>query len=136
MYATQADMEKRFPASELVSLTAKNGGTVIDAGVLNEALASATACIDAYLSGRYAVPLATVPDVLIGKCCDIARYELDPRPPEDVIKRNSNALAFLRDVQSGKASLPLPTGGEAPSKGSIHIASSGRTFTKDSLADY
>lgn len=136
MYASQADMEKRFPVSELVSLTAKNGGNGIDADVLNEALASATARIDAYLAGRYSVPLQEVPEILRGQCCDIARYELDPRPPEDVKTRFNAAIAFLRDVQAGKATLPLPGGGNLTGTAGVQVVSSGRVFTKSTLQDF
>jgi len=136
MYANQADMEKRFQSSELVSLTAKNGGTVLDAGVLVEALVSATARIDAYLASSYSVPLADVPIILRDACCDIARYDLDPRPPEDVRRRYEATISFLKDLQSGRATLALPSGEQVKPKAGIQYTSGGRTFSSDTLNDY
>jgi phage gp36-like protein len=59
-----------------VSLTDRNYTGQIDDDVLNGALVQASAEIDGYLCGRYPVPWADEPRVLVGRCCNIARYLL------------------------------------------------------------
>ncbi|SDH91923.1 DUF1320 domain-containing protein, partial [Roseospirillum parvum] len=68
-YATQADLEQRFGAQEIADLAYREEGDA-----LGPALADATALIDGYLRGRYALPLSPVPALVTALACDLARF--------------------------------------------------------------
>ncbi|WP_316154721.1 gp436 family protein [Cupriavidus sp. BIC8F] len=127
-YATQNDMTARFGSGELIELTDRAGVGVIDAAVLAGALDDASAEIDSYLAGRYAVPLAQAPRFLAGLCCDIARYRLcgsDTRLTEAINERYRNAIRFLEKVASGAVSIGPVTGGAVPAADNPVIFNSG-----------
>lgn len=101
-YATQADLEARFGIAELGELTDRVNGEVIDADVVTRALNDARAEIDGYLAGRYQLPLATVPEILVRLNCDMARYYLhDDRVTEAVRDRYTDAVRLLRSIAAG-----------------------------------
>jgi phage gp36-like protein len=117
-YATRADMVARFGDSEVIMLTDRNGTHVIDDAVLTAALAEASAEIDPYLMSRYTLPLTSVPKVLTGKCCDIARYRLggaNVTVTEEMRDRYRDAIKFLDGIAAGKLSLGLDTASQAVS---------------------
>ncbi len=110
MYATQADLDQRFGTAELVKLTdrATPGTGQIDATVIARALADAEAEVNGYLQGRYTLPLATVPAVLVRVTCDIARYYLyDDWATDQVRDRYKDSVALLKGIADGKVSLGL-----------------------------
>ena len=117
-YATQSDLAARFGEAELLQQTdltgtgAINGQAVEDATDLTRK--DASALIDGYVSARYSLPLAVVPGLLVGVCCDLARYALyiEAVPPI-VQQRRDQAIATLRDISLGK--LRLDVGGDTPS---------------------
>jgi phage gp36-like protein len=86
--------------------------------------------IDAYLSSRYTVPLPTPPAVLMRFTSDIARYGLyEDNAKDEVRQRYEDAIAFLKAIAAGKASLgpgegdaPLPTGG------GVEMVTAGKVF--------
>lgn len=140
-YAVKQDMIDRFGETELVQLTNKdnNAATSIDDPALEQALIDASAEIDGYLSGRYALPLANVPQVLKRNACDIARYHLyDDRVTEQVAKRYESTVAYLRSVGKGDISLGLDAAEQpAAAAGGPKADDAGeRTFTRDTLSDY
>ena len=65
-YATQADMIERFGEREVIALADRDMNGVIDAAVVSSAIALAGHEIEGYLSGRFTLPLSTVPPLLIG----------------------------------------------------------------------
>lgn len=107
-YATQAQMQDRFGLPELIQLTDRDGsaGTVV-AAVLDAALLDADQEIDSYLRAVRALPLAApISDRLVRVACDLARYHLyDDRAPDSVRDRYEDAIRWLRDVATGKASM-------------------------------
>lgn len=110
-YATQADLEALFGVSELAELTDRVNGEVVDADVVTRALNAACAEIDGYLAGRYQLPLATVPEILVRLNYDMARYYLyADGATETVRNRYTDAVRLLRAIGSGDAKL---AGGEA-----------------------
>lgn len=137
-YATQQDMVDRFAEVELVQLTDSTNSGAIDAAVLGRALDDADAEIDGYLAGRYALPLTTVPKILVGYACDIARYRLyDDRATEHVAKRYDDAVRYLRMVAEGKVGLGLSSASEAAAPaGGPAISAPARVFSHDTLKDY
>ncbi|MEW6314133.1 MAG: DUF1320 domain-containing protein [Pseudomonadota bacterium] len=137
-YATQQDLVDRFGEQELIQLTDRNNNFVIDATVVARALADADAEIDGYLAGRYTLPLASVPVVLVRLAADMARYFLyDDRATEQVKARYDSAVRFLRSVASGDVSLGLSSANQpAPQSGGVQVAAGDRVFSAGSLSDY
>ena len=108
-YATEADLDERFGAEELLQLSDRSAPPTgsVDAAVVARALADADGMIDSHLGARYAVPLAApLPADIVRVACDIARYRLhDLAPTEAVREHYRDALRWLRDLADGK--LPL-----------------------------
>ena len=117
MYCTQSDLVTRFGQAELVQLTDTTGSNQIDAAVVAQAIADAEAEIDAYLTARYDLPLASVPANLERLACDIARYRLYADRPTDLVDlRYRDAIRYLEQVGRGAialASSPAPDSGGA-----------------------
>jgi len=105
-YATVADLVARYGEQEIIQLTDRAGTGVIDAAVANAALADATAEIDAYLSRRWQLPLASTPALIRQLCCEIARYRLwEDQASDEVRRRYEDAVRLLRDLAAGRADL-------------------------------
>lgn len=130
-YATQQDLVHRFGMDELVELTNRTGGGSIDELVVDKALADADDTMNAYLASRYTLPLAVVPLILKRWACDIARYFLHEDRVTDAVKaRYDDAIAWLKDVASGKASIGVDAAGAAPaSAGGAEASGNDRVFT-------
>lgn len=106
MYATEADMVKRF-ADDIEELKLMHADT---AASINEALQDAAEEINGYIGGRYPLPLPNVPSNLNRMACDIARYRLYyQQPTEEVRNRYKDAIKFLERVQDEKAHLQIQT---------------------------
>lgn len=126
-YATRVDLEDRYGSDELTQREA-----MLSPGSITRALDDADAEINSYVSGRYAVPLSPVPGSIVRVACAIARYHLlGDSATELARKAYEDARAFLRDVQSGRASLDgttLVTG--ASGLASVEVASDPRLFSR------
>lgn len=111
-YASQADMVFRFTEREVIAITDRENTGDIDAAQLAAALDGASAEIDSHLGRRYAlplstggVPLVTAPKILVGLCCDIARYRLtgtEVQETEAIRDRYKDAIAVLQKLADGK----------------------------------
>lgn len=131
-YATQADLETRFKNQELIELTDEAGTGVIDAAAVAVALADADSEINGYIGSRYTLPLTQTSPELVRLACDITRYKLyDARATELVKARYDDAIAKLRDVARGVASLGIDEASQ-PVKvaGGASISSGGRDFSR------
>lgn len=120
-YARIADLEAAVGPHELSQLTVD----MPYAATLERALAAADATIDAYLAGRYALPLAHVPGILVGLACDIARYRLwRDAASTEVRRRFEDAQRYLERVADGRVRL-VQDGAGAPDPGGVrfHAAS-------------
>lgn len=107
-YATQVDLVQRYGAQELAQLTDPVASSAIDAEIVARALADADAEIDARLGGRYTLPLATVPVLLVRMACDIARFYLwGDSASEAVRARYTDATKLLDKIATGL--IPLPS---------------------------
>ncbi|WP_420996237.1 gp436 family protein [Cupriavidus sp. 30B13] len=134
-YATRDDMAARFGEDELIELTDRANVGEVDEAVLAAALDDASAEIDSYLAGRYAVPLAQVPRFLTGLCQDIARYRLcgsGTRATDDINERYRNAIRFLEKVASGAVSIgPIASTGTVPQADNpVVFNSGGKAFAR------
>lgn len=137
-YATLADLISRFGETEIIQLSDRSGTGAIDSAVVDAKLADASAEVDAYLQGRYTLPLAVVPLSLKRIAADIARYHLyDDRATEQVTQRYKDAIKFLESVAKGVVQLGLdPASQPAPASGGPQFTVPGRIFTRDTLSDY
>ncbi len=83
------------------------------------ALNRASAEVDAYLSGRYVVPLAVVSQHLVQITVDIAMYRMPLSLAQQTSEHRSrydSAIQYLRDAAAGKAG--IGTGSEDEDAGS------------------
>lgn len=108
MYCTKQDMIDRFGEAELAQRTDRTNGAVIDDGVLNLKMADAADEINSYLT-QYTLPLPSVPSGLVGRACDIARYNLyqnlDLEDSSMVKTRYKSAIDWLKLVAKGDVQL-------------------------------
>lgn len=127
-YATKSDIINLYGDDHLIDLLPDN---VADAdATIDEALQSASAELDAYLSARYALPLKSQPVVLKRPTVDIASYVLAARQSrltEVIEDRYEQAIKLARDIASGKAGLgsdepQIDTGSGTSQSGSFFSA--------------
>lgn len=105
-YCTLTNLIDRYGETELIQLTDRTGGGVVDQDVIDQAISDADAVIDGHLAGRYTLPISPVPAILVGYACDLARERLyKDAAPELIIKRGDDARRFLVMVAQGKVSL-------------------------------
>lgn len=137
-YATVAQMEVRFGEAELAQLSDPEGLTIIPATV-EKALSDAAGLIDSYLGRRYPLPLAQVPDAVVTVCQDMALYNLltlrRRGDIEDARTRYEDALAWLKDIATGRAT--LGEGFLPPQPGGmVQLTSSPRLFSREGLRGF
>lgn len=136
-YATQQDLIDRFGESEIEQVADRDGDSAIDAAVTAAALGDADKLIDGYVAGRYGLPLATVPPLIVALACDIARYKLHKdQPPETVRNNYQDALRQLRDIAAGTLKLDVAGVEPARSGDAILIDAPDREFTRDTLKGF
>lgn len=138
-YATKQNLIDRFGQVEIAQLTDRSAGTTIDDTVVSRALEDADAMINGYLQGRYTLPLASVPAMLVTVACNIARYQLfEDRVTEIVRQRYEDAIAWLKDVAAGRVALGLDAAGDETQQetGTVDYEANDRVFDQDSLASF
>lgn len=108
-YVSKAQLIDAFGETELIQLTDRVNLNVIDDVVLSQAITKAALRIDGYISPRYNLPLDQAmidASSLTEMTGYIVRRILYKDAAIDQIKDDyKDALAWLRDVQSGKVSL-------------------------------
>jgi phage gp36-like protein len=115
-------MIARYPNRDLVQLTNEDPTqNTINTTVIDQALADASAEIDGYLDGRFALPLTNAPAVLNRLACDVAMYRLQSlRPIHDVAdarQRYEDAVQLLVRVARGEVTLGLTSDNLEPAEG-------------------
>ncbi len=112
-YVTQAQIEDRVGAAELVRLTNDSGGSSVDTDNLARAIEEGEADILPYLGQRYTMPLTLTNAVTLNavttKVLDCIHWRLcNRRPPvnQDVVENRTLALKWARDVAEGTIGLP------------------------------
>ena len=107
MYATRTDLEACYGTTELTQRE-----SALPTGAVAKALTDADALINGYVGGRYAVPLAPVPDNLPRLACAVARYYLLGESRTEQARQDyEDAVSWLKGVAAG--SIPLPKAAEA-----------------------
>ncbi len=110
-YCTPSDIYPvRISEQSVTELTDDHSAGQIDPQILTTAIEDATHEIDGYIRGRYALPLARVPDLILKLCCDITIYNLfsrriDADIPEGRQARYDQATATLKRIQEGTQKL-------------------------------
>lgn len=137
-YITLQGLIDRYGETELVQLTDALGDGQIDSVKVDRAIADADAEIDAYLSSRMTLPLASVPPVLERIAGVMVRYYLYNDAPTDLVQKQYDAaIAFLRAVARGDASLgPDASGNPTPETGAPSWSSTESVFNADSLSGF
>lgn len=131
-YCTLEDLKEKISEDKLIQLTDDDGAGAIDTSRTDRAMADAESEIDSYCAGRYKVPLVPVPGIIRKYCVDIAVYNLLQRREGAGDERHrdyKNAIAFLQNLASGKATLGQQPEPEAPEE-STGLASLVGTRTK------
>ena len=103
-YAAKADLLQSIDEAVLIQLTDDIDAGVVDDAVVEAALVEASALVDGYVGSRYALPLATTPDILRRFCVDLALCSLYERRvglPDHWKERCKNAHRFLEQVAKG-----------------------------------
>jgi phage gp36-like protein len=100
--------------------------------VVGEAVRQAEELIDAYLRGRYNLPLGSssdpVPSVIKDITVNLARYWLYTRRPEGadlpeaVTRTYKSSVHLLESIRGGKLTIGIPTGEAVPEPGEIRFA--------------
>lgn len=124
-YATQAQLcPLRLSQKDLAELTVDvpSGNPATDAAataaIVSAALEEASGRVDSYCRSRYVTPLQPSDDV-VSLTLDIALYLLFSRRrtqtiTETVQARFDQAIAFLKDISAGRASLDQPATQQTP----------------------
>jgi phage gp36-like protein len=112
-YATKSDMLLKFGETHMRQLT--DIGTPrlnsINDDVLTKALSDATAWLNGFLAGRYALPITdpTALATLNGHCCNVARYMLmSVTADEQATALYKSADAYMTKVSTGAIVLIQP----------------------------
>lgn len=139
-YATRQDLIDRIGEQVLIQLTdrADPPARLIDETVLAQALGDAEAEVNAYLAGKFPLPLANVPLVLTRITTDLVRYLLHgANVTPEIRDRYRDAITFLRDVAAGRATLGLDeTETKVSASDGPAVQADDRIFSKDTLRDW
>jgi len=128
-YAAQSDLVPlRMTQAELVQLTDDTNTGTVNAAIVSAALEEASGRVDSYCRTRYQTPLQTS-DTLTSLTLDIATFLLFSRRRsaknmETVRQRFEDAIALLKDVSTGKASLDQPASVQTPQTSAFSVEKS------------
>lgn len=146
MYCNINDLLTRVDKKVLINLTNDSAPyTEINEDVINENIEIATDLVNASLRNRYALPLKSVPKILVQISADIVIYRLYSRRPQDVPKNYQQnyeyALNILKDIQNGTKILDLSTSSIAEStiKASMYLFNkdaSDRRFSAETMRGF
>lgn len=144
-YATVSDLVAAFGTQEVIALTdrddradADNTAGTVDGTVALGALERASSEADTYLAARYALPLASVPQVLAAVVCDIARYRLsggETTETTPIADRYKAGITWLKDVAAGRAMLPGVATASAGGEGGVEFSTGRRVFAQPAAVE-
>lgn len=142
-YCSIADLQLSIPAQTLIWLSNDDEtATDMHLAVVEEAIRQGEELVDAYLRGRYTLPLSKVPSVVKDMTVNLARHWLYARRPEgsdlpDAVTRTyKSALTMLASIRDAKLTIGLPSGVAAPEPGEFKLRVKHRTFGRDLLDRY
>lgn len=139
-YASLDLLIERYGERMLVQLTDRaspaTGGVVAE--VVDRALADTDAAIDGRLLGRYRLPLAATPPLLVDLAIAIAIHKLHVSTvPTKIEQDYRDAIATLNQIAKGEVKLPV-AGIEPPSSGAAGVVAIDRErdFTPENMRGF
>ena len=137
-YATDAQLQTYFGSEQYLIAADRDGDGSPDTGVVADVIAKASEEIDSYLCVRYTLPLATVPGILLGICCDIWMYRISINSPamtDEKRRRYEDAIGWLKSVAKGIAGIGvLEEGADVEDNAIVSSDSEIRLFSRTKLA--
>jgi phage gp36-like protein len=134
-YCTQSDIETRIGPADLIALSDHDGDGAADSAVVQGAIASAQSLIDSYLSVRYAVPVAPVPDALKTRAVSLAVYFLRlgrDSVTEDARTQYRDDVDWLASAVAGQVALAVePRPADCAAAPGVRYQSQPRLFGRD-----
>ena len=139
-YATQAQLTERYGEPMLIAATDRGAVPlgVPDSAAVGRALVAADGVIDAYLGARYALPLSSIPDIIVNLALEIGifklhAYDAPPKLRED----HDAAMRMLREIADGRVRLNV-AGIETPSTGGTgaRITDRERPITAENMTGF
>lgn len=130
---TSQDLIDRFGETELAKLTDRQSYQVIDVAVINRAISDAESEVSTYLRSAGLVGIDTlgnviylkapkVPDALVLKTCDVARYYLYENGTTGIVeKRYDDAIKWLDKVKKDPTMLTGPIAEQPTASGGISV---------------
>lgn len=139
-YATQAQLTERYGEPMLIAATDRGAVPlgVPDAAAVGRALVAADGVIDAYLGARYALPLSSVPDIIVNLALEIGIFKLHAYDTAPKLREDHDAaMRTLRDIADGRVRLNL-AGIETPGTGGTgaRITDRERPITAENMTGY
>ncbi len=114
-YATLSDLINRAGDVEVRQIADRDRDGTPDPDVIEAAIRDGENMVNGYVAAKYAVPLASVPDLVRTWTVSIARYVLHRNTPPDHVRTDfEDAIKALKDVAAGRLVLPVAAGEEAP----------------------
>lgn len=109
-YCTIDQLQARYGLPLLLQVSDRDDTfpTVPDETIFDRAIADADALIDGYLAARYALPLISVPALLVDLSQVIAIYKAHPSVAAEKIRKDyEDALKQLKAIAAGEISLDV-----------------------------
>jgi phage gp36-like protein len=140
-YCTQADITNQLPLADLIALTDDANTGEVDSSLVDQAIATAGATIDAYCHGRYPLPLTPVPARIVQLAVDLAIYEIVSRRAVDEVPkiretRKAEAIRFLERLESGASHLAATTPEPTAGSNEATMTTAASPFGRDSRSRY
>ena len=144
-YCTLADIVNHLPQAVLIQLTDDTTvQTAVNEDVLDDHITNAGDTIEAYLRGRYTLPIDPVPPMLTEIAVSLVvndlyarRPETHDEPPKLWVQRQKEALHQLELMQAGKITLGVSgLSAEDPKVIEIRVNGRRREFGRGRLARY
>jgi phage gp36-like protein len=110
-YSDLDDLVEEMGEAELARISGDPSGQTVNEDKINYAIANADAMINAYLGGRFQIPLNTDDPIIVKLSIDLAvsnLYEYSYSRtviPTTIVWRRLNAIRLLKDIQTGNALL-------------------------------
>lgn len=137
-YCTKADILTEISEEELIGLTDDEGAGIVDDARVTAAIAKADGIIDSYCGQVIDVPFMTVSAVVKQHSMTIAIYYLYSRRsaiPETRKDNYKETIAHLKDISTGKASLPPVTEDEVGIEPQASRTEDDKTFSMGKKSD-
>jgi phage gp36-like protein len=138
-YCSYDDIRGIVPDEVLIQLTDDANIGEVDTAKVTDAIDNAGSAVDGYAAGRYAVPFAPVPRLIMVTTLDIAIYNLFSRRenvPENRKDRYKNAIKTCEALADGKLTIGEAEAPPVEASGVIKVASRPKQFDEDTLDRY